>query len=336
MASSSAVAERRGILVTFASLEEQRPVFEEVLRGEDLSYLGDVAEDGRVDAVRSSRAVIGWNLRRELTPDQLAALDGVGLVQLLSAGADGIPFDLLPDGVPVASNVGAYAEPMAEHTLAMVLALAKRLPQKHAELARGEFQQFPPTKTLDRAVCAVLGFGGIGTACARLLRPFGARIWAVNTSGKTDEDVEWCGTVADLEHVARSADVVVISLPLTKETRGLIGEAELSLMKPDAILVNVARGAIVDQRALFEHLKAKPTFMAGIDAWWVEPWGSGRFELEFPFFDLPNVLGSPHNSAIVPGILAVAAGRAAENVARFLRGGQVRGLVRREDYVDVG
>src|SRR5437764_9190116 len=240
MASSDAVAERHGVVVTFLAPDEQRPVFDDVLGDGGVTYLAGVPEGERLEALRTARAALAGNLRRELTPEQLHALEGIGLVQLLSAGADSIPFDLVPDGVRIASNVGAYAEPMAEHTVAMALALAKRLPQKHAELARGEFHQFPPTRTLDGAVCGILGFGGIGRACARLLRPFGARIWAVNTTGRTDGDVEWCGTVSQLDDVMRASDVLVIALPLTKETRGLLGARELSLMKPDAILVNVA------------------------------------------------------------------------------------------------
>lgn len=320
------------MVVTFAAPEEQRPVLRETLAAADLVFLPEVPEAERPATLRAASAALGWNLGRELSDDELAALGDVGLVQLLSAGADGLPFDRLPPGVRIASNVGAYAEPMAEHTVAMILALAKRLLIKHGELARGEFHQFPPTRTLSGAVCAVLGYGGIGRATARLLRPFGARIHAVNTSGRAEDGVEWAGTLEDLDEVLAAADVVVIALPLTSATRGLIGARELGLMKPDAILVNVARGAIVDQDALYEHLRGHPDFMAGLDAWWVEPWGSGRFELAHPFFELPNVLGSPHNSAIVPGVTETAARRAAENVARFLRGEPVRGLVRREDY----
>src|SRR5262249_18060818 len=98
------------------------------------------------------------------------------------------------------------------------------------------------------------------------------------------------------------------------------------------ILVNVARGAIVQEEPLFRHLQTNPGFMAGIDAWWVEPFSAGEFRTDFPFFELPNVLGSPHNSAIVPGILDEAAAHGARNAARFLAGESVRGVVRPEDY----
>ena len=284
------------------------------------------------DLLESIEILITWNPWRELGDDGVAAMRDLRFVQLISAGADHIRFRDLPESVVVASNPGAYADAMAEHIVGVVLALAKRLPQHHAELARGEFDQRTRSRSLKGAVCGILGFGGIGKATAHLLRAFGAEIVAVNSTGRTDERVKFAGTLANLDEVLRTSDVVVIALPLTRETRGLIGRRELKLMKPDAILVNVARGAIVDEEALYRHLQAHPDFMAGIDAWWDEPRGQEAFKTNLPFLDLPNVLGSPHNSALVPGFELAATQLAVENVERYLRGRAVRGVVRREDY----
>jgi phosphoglycerate dehydrogenase-like enzyme len=158
-------------------------------------------------------------------------------------------------------------------------------------------------------------------------------IYAINQSGKSTEPTEFVGTLHDLEHVLRNCDVVVLAVPLTKATKGLIGNEELLWMKPDAILINVARGLIIDEEALYNHVKSRPTFLVGIDAWWTEPFRDGSFRMEYPFLELPNVLGSPHNSAIVAHVSLHAARHAAESIKRFLKGEKVMGIVRREDYV---
>jgi phosphoglycerate dehydrogenase-like enzyme len=104
-------------------------------------------------------------------------------------------------------------------------------------------------------------------------------------------------------------------------------------MKSTAILVNVARAGIVVEGALYEHLRANPDFSAGIDVWWHEPPLGEDFRVDHPFFELPNVIGSPHNSSIVAGSHTFAARYAAENVRRYLQSGSLAGMVRREDYL---
>ncbi len=209
--------------------------------------------------------------------------------------------------------------------MAMTLSLAKRLPQRHAELASGEFDQQTPSLSLEGAVCAILGSRRIGKRAAALMRAFGARNYAVNTSGQTTEPVEFVGTLADLDKVLPVADVLVICLPLIRATHGIIGDRELARMKPSAILVNVARAGSVVEGALYEHLREHPNFSAGIDTWWHEPPLGDDFRTDYPFFDLPNVLGSPHNSAIVAGWHAFAARHAAANVRRYLQSGSLAG-----------
>jgi phosphoglycerate dehydrogenase-like enzyme len=322
------------VAISYAVNDATRQANLDALRDEArVVFLQDQQPSQRLETLRRAEALIAWRLGRELPPDQLAGATRLRLIQFQSVGVDNVDFTAIPAGIVIADNAGAYARPMAEHVMAMTLSLAKRLPQRLAALARGEFDQQTPSLTLDGAVCAILGFGGIGRRTAALMRAFGARIHAVNTSGQTTEPVEFVGTLADLDNVLAGADVLVISLPLTRATRGLIGERELGMMKPSAILVNVARAGIIDQAGLYEHLRANPNFSAGIDTWWHEPPLGEDFRTDYPFFDLPNVIGSPHNSAIVAGSHAFAARHAAANVRRYLQSGSLAGTVRREDYL---
>jgi len=171
----------------------------------------------------------------------------------------------------------------------MILALSKRLMIYHKQLSNGIFkQQSSVTKSINGSVLGVIGFGSIGKATAKLLNPFGVKVMALNTSGKTEEKVEFIGTLKDLDYVLENSDFVLLSCPLNKETEGLINRQKLELMKEDAILINVARGAIINEEDLFNHLKTHPDFYAGIDAWWIEPFKYGKFEIHYPFLSCPT------------------------------------------------
>jgi phosphoglycerate dehydrogenase-like enzyme len=294
-------------------------------------HLPDLDDAGRAEALRRADAVLA-RTTRELRPGEIALLKDVRLLQFVNAGIDFVPLAEVPEGVPVATNGGAYAEPMAEHALAMALAAAKRLLVEHAELASGRFNQFARNRMLAGGVCGILGFGGIGIATARLARGIGMKVHAINRRGRSAEPTDWIGTPDELDLLLAASDVLVVCTPLTPATSGLIGSAQLARMKDDAILVNVARGEVVDERALYEHLVAHPRFHACIDAWWIEPIRHGSFRMDQPFLSLPNVIGSPHNSAAaISGTGAVGLQRAVANIRRALAGETPHHLVPLED-----
>src|SRR6266576_4535417 len=324
--------DKQNIVVTYSPTTEEKALLLEVLGSlATLTFLNEIQSAQREQTLERADVLLSWNFPREILPHEYPRLQHVTLIQLVTAGADHMPFAELPSHIIVASNPGAYATPMAEHVMAMTLALAKRLLIEHQKLKNGEFDQFTPNRMLSVMTAGILGYGGIGRATARLMRAFGMRIYAIHTSGTSSEPADFLGTLHDLERVLRESDVVVISLPLTKATRGLIGEEEFGWMKPDAILVNVARGAIIDEEALYNHVKNHPSFLVGIDAWWTEPFLHGSFRMEYPFLELPNVLGSPHNSAVVAHVLEDATRQAAENVKHFLKREKVMGIAQRED-----
>jgi len=323
------------VAVTFNVRGPERAVIADALGdAAEAVFLADLDDAGRLRALRDASAILARDTGRDLRAGEAAQIRSARLIQFITAGIDFVPLSALPAGLPVASNGGAYAEQMAEHGLAMVLAAAKRLLIEHAALARGEFNQQIRNRSLAGKVCGILGFGGIGIASARLMRAMEMRIHAINRSGRSDEPVDWIGPVSALDSLLAAADVLVVSTPLSPATKGLIGARELGLMKPDAILLNLARGEIIQEAPLFAHLQTNPGFFACIDAWWVEPVRHGAFRVDHPFLSLPNVVGSPHNSATVPGMTEVALRRAVANIRRVLAGEAARYVLGVEDRMD--
>ena len=322
------------LAVTFEVKDSLRSIISEAVGGiADIRYLADLNGTERQNVLQCADVLLARNTAKELRPGEPPLLRRARLIQFLSAGIDYIPLRDLPAEIPLACNAGAYAQPMAEHALAMALAAAKRLFVEHQNLCQGQFNQFTPNKMLAGGICGFFGFGGYGIATARLMRCLGMRIHAVNRRGATDEPVDWMGTPDRLSELLAASNVLVISAPLTRATEKAIGARELSLMKDDAILINLARGEIVDEIALYDHLKAKPRFTACLEAWWIEPVRHGEFRLNRPFLELPNVIASPHNSASVPNASEVALRHAIANCRRALLGETPLHLVRPEDWM---
>jgi phosphoglycerate dehydrogenase-like enzyme len=309
------------LVVAFALSQKRKAIVADALAGASaVVYLTELGETARTEALRNTGVLLTFNTSKELRPGEAKLLDSARLIQFMIGGVDFIPLGELPEGVPVATNGGGYAESMAEHALAMALAAAKRLVLEHENLKRGQFNQFTRNRMLAGRVCGIYGFGGIGAAAAQLMHGIGMRVHAINRRGRTDQRVDWIGTPERLNELLEAADVLLISVPLTRATYGLIGAAELRRMKDDAILINLARGEIVQERALYDHLVMHTNFTACIDAWWVEPVRHGQFRIDQPFLDLANGIASPHNSAQGDGAHDISLRRAVENCRRALTG----------------
>ena len=180
-----------------------RQVIREVIgTAADILYLPDVEATARAEVLRRATVILAQNTAKELTPDELALIHQVRLLQFYTAGVDFIPLQALPADLPIAANRGASAEPMAEHALALTLAAVKRLFFEHRQLATGAFNQFTPNRMLAGRVCGLFGFGGIGVATARLMRAMGMQIHAINRRGHSAEPTDWIGHPGAARRVA--------------------------------------------------------------------------------------------------------------------------------------
>ncbi len=323
---------RANLLVSFKVDENQKEIIADSLQDYcEISFLTEI--ENREKAIEKAEILFVWNPNIEFKNEEYSLMKNVKFLQLFSAGGDHLSNELFKQKFDIAGNVGAFAIPMAEHIVAMALALAKDLKSAHLKLKEGNFDQFKINKSVRGSVCAIIGFGGIGKATANLMRPLGCKIFAINSSGKTDENVDFIGTTKDLEYVLKNGDFIVITIALNNSTRNLIGSRELNWMKKDAILVNVARGEIIDEAQFYQFLKTHPDFKAGIDAWWVEPFRHGKFQLDHPFLELPNVIGTPHSSAMVPEVIRDATVNGVKNIKAYLTGKNVKGVFKKSDYI---
>lgn len=323
------------IAITFPANERERRVIHAVLDDiSDILYVPELKSHEREQFLGKADVILSKGFAEaEIQLQEIVALKRTRLIQLIYAGADKIPFAAIPETISVASNAGAFANPLAEHVLAMTLCLAKSIIPRHSQLGHGNFTQAVYNKELRGGICGIIGMGGNGVAIARLMKAVGMEVHGINRSATSSFPIDFMGSPADMDAVLRRADVVVLTVPLTRQTLHLIGHHELQIMKADGILINVARGKVVEQQALYTHLKTTPSFGAGIDTWWSEPGDPSGFKLDYPFFDLPNLVGSPHNADDVPGVMTAATKIAAQNIRYFLEGKAIRGKVNRADYV---
>lgn len=223
------------------------------------------------------------------------------LLHLPGAGADAVDLALLGPGCTVC-NVYEHEIPVAEYVMAAVLNHATGYPGMIRDFTGAEFGRAYGSRRqhaeIHGKVLGLIGYGHIGSLVARRAQAFGMQVHAVSRSGRAP-GADRAGTIADLHAMLRTADFVVIACPLTDETRGLIGRAELAAMKPTAILINIGRAAVVDEDALYDALKQQRIGGATLDVWYQYPTPEAPDALpaRHPFESLPNVHCTVHSSA---------------------------------------
>jgi phosphoglycerate dehydrogenase-like enzyme len=224
---------------------------------------------------------------------------------------------ILESEVIVTTVGGLFAPEIAEHVIAVMLHFAKRLDLFERQQRAREWHMTRVQSLANRTV-GVVGVGSIGTAVAQLAQSFGMRVIGVGRSAATDRRVPGVDQLLAREELPRllaAADYVVLAVADTSETRRMIGAGELAAMQPEAVLINVARGSVVDEPALVAALEAGRLAGAALDVFAHEP-----LPAESPLWDLGNVLITPHVAANVTDYLPRAITQFAANVARFVRG----------------
>jgi phosphoglycerate dehydrogenase-like enzyme len=249
----------------------------------------------------------------------LAGQPGISWVQLPQAGIErAVQAGVIDHQRRWTSAKGAYAEPVAEHALALLLAGLRQLKVR----ARARTWGQPAGESLFGQPVTVVGAGGIATVLLRLLEPFGTPVTVVRRQAEPVPGAVRTLSTQRLTEALAGARAVLLTVALTPQTQGLIGRAELAAMEPDAWLVNVARGGVVDTKALTTALQEGQIAGAALDVTDPEPLPAGH-----PLWDLPNCLITPHTADTEEMTQPLLADRIAENVRRLAAGQDLVGLV---------
>lgn len=240
-------------------------------------------------------------------------------VQLPSAGVRRwVEVGLLDRDLVVTSAVGAYAPQVAEHALALLLACFRQL-HRYARTSSWIEQE---TRSLSGSTVAIVGAGSIGTTLVDLLRPLQVQVVAVNRSGDAVDGAQETLPASRLDEVWPKVDAVVLAAPATPETYHLVGRAQLTAMRDDAVLVNVGRGTLVETDALVEALAAGDIRVAGLDVTDPEPLPD-----DHPLWREPGALITCHTANPPDALEAALAERIERNVERFAAGEPLLGVV---------
>ena len=278
------------------------------------------------DVLERADVVLGWAVR----PENFARAGRLRWIHLTAAGVGAALFPaLIESDVVMTNGRGLHSVAMAEHALGLMLSFARKLHlARDAQQGRHWIQRElllepPPFLVLEGGTLVLVGFGRVGTEIAKRARAFGLRVIVIRrhpASPADPADEQW--PPARLHQALALADWLVLAAPLTDQTQGMIGRAELSSMKPSAVLLNLGRGALVDESALIDALERGALGGAGLDVTAEEPLGE-----ESALWRLPNVILTPHVSGLGPGLWERAVDQFAGNLHAFLEGRPLENVV---------
>jgi len=312
------------VLVLHVAASALEPMYSEVLAGlRERDIDSDFFDSNApLDVQFAGKKVVidigGWGRPEHV---EAARSGGVQLWQVVGYGLDHLALDeVMASGIPLARIPGtSTAIPLAEHAMFLLLSVVKQANFARPALLDQHFFDGDAGELRDKTM-VILGVGASGRELARMARGFGMRVVGVDVMDGHSVDNQALGIdaylpISSLAEALAAADVVSLHIPLTSQTRHTLNESTLAHLKPGAIVINVARGPLIDESALIEALRSGHVAGAGLDVFEVEP-----LALDSPLLGMPNVVVTPHWAAATRATMTRRAHMAAGNAARVLSG----------------
>jgi D-3-phosphoglycerate dehydrogenase / 2-oxoglutarate reductase len=268
-----------------------------------------------IDRLREADVALNIRGRTLFTAETLEACPKLKLISIWGTGTDNVDLPAAAArGVTVTNTPGANAVAVAEHTVALMLGVAKQLVPADQAMRQGGWPRNLVPQLRGKRL-GLVGTGLIGREVAAMARGLGMEVvaWTFHPSPRLADSLGL--RYVEIDELLRTSDVVSLHLRATPETRHFLSRARLAMLKPGAILVNTARGALIDEAALVECLKEKKIACAGLDVFEVEPLPAGH-----PLLGLPNVLLTPHAAGMTPEVIQNGLAMAVENIENYRKG----------------
>jgi phosphoglycerate dehydrogenase-like enzyme len=276
------------------------------------TFCSDISE--AQERARDADVLITYG--EDLTESIVRHFSRLRWIHVISAGVELLPFSYLRQNrVRVSNARGIHAVPMGEYAMAVLLQLTRRVHDLYRLQQKKEWDRTIRVSELSGKTVAIIGVGAIGQAIAKRAKAFDVQVWGMNTSGHRVANVDRMFTPDQRELLFSQADYILITLPLTPKTKHFVGERELRWMKPDAVLINMARGRVVDEQALLRALREEWIGGAVLDVFEQEPLPG-----DHPFWEMENVLITPHLSGRSPHYMTRALDVFQTNLARYQSG----------------